>query len=65
MRSKAILFPVVTSVLLLLMAAVPYVLEFSSPISLSSQTPDFEQAIKPKLLHRATLSTLDVAFHSS
>ena len=50
MRSKAILFPVVTSVLLLLMAAVPYVLEFSSPVSLSSQTPDFEQAIKPKLL---------------
>lgn len=50
MRSKAIHFSVVVSTLLLLMAMVPYVLDFSSPIELSSQSPDFDRAIKPKLL---------------
>ncbi len=50
MRFKAILFPVVVSALLLLMAMAPHVLDFPSPVSLSSQSPDFEQAIKPKLL---------------
>jgi hypothetical protein len=50
MRSRTFLLSFVVASALLLMAMVPFVLDFSNPIEISSQTPDYQMAAKPKLM---------------